>query len=197
MILNFFVGGDKDLSDGFMIHSILQIAKTLHDKIDSLSSDEESARISKIICDLLRKIDFGRDLDKTLNMLTTARSYFINLDEVTEILIYQVIRLSARAHKIQNGKHSQKTLSFVKACTAFCHITIPTIWDFRVQSKLFLLTAQMALLNGLIGETDSLLKAILTTMDEGLVKLSQKLTSTGKKIEVDGSIQLERIGETL
>lgn len=106
MILNFFVTGEKELSDGFMIHSVLQIAKNLHDKIDSLSSEEESGRISRIICNLLRKIDFGRDLDKTLNMLTTARSYFINLDEVTEILIYQVIRLSAKAHKMTNGKHT-------------------------------------------------------------------------------------------
>ena len=55
----------------------------------------------------------------------------------------------------------------------------------------------MALMNGLIGETDSLFKAILTTMDEGLTKLHSKLTSSGKKIEVEGGNQLEKIGETL
>ena len=110
-----------------MIHSIFTIAKTLHDKIDSMSSEIEITRISKIISKLIRKIDFGRDLDKTLNVLTTARGMFINLDDVTETLITAVISLSAKAHSIVKGKHSQKTLSFVKACIAYSHITIPTL----------------------------------------------------------------------
>ena len=85
------------------------MAKTLHDKIDSMSSSEEEGRISTIICELIRKIDFGRDLDKTLNLLTTARGYFINLDEVTKTLCFQVIALANRAHKMVSGKHTQKT----------------------------------------------------------------------------------------
>jgi hypothetical protein len=52
-----------------------------------MSTEEETKRISKTISKILRKIDFGRDLDKTLNVLTTARGLFINLDEVTETLI--------------------------------------------------------------------------------------------------------------
>jgi hypothetical protein len=92
-----------------------------------MSSEAEISRISKTICKIIRKIDFGRDLDKTLNVLTTARGLFINLDEVTETLISTVITLSAKAHAIVKGKHSQKTLSFVKACIAYSHITIPTL----------------------------------------------------------------------
>jgi len=34
------------------------------------------------------------------------------------------------------------------------------------QLKYFLMTAEVAMLNGLIGETDSLVKAILATIDE-------------------------------
>lgn len=37
MMLNFFVDHHTKLHDGFLIHSIFQIAKTLHDKIDSMS----------------------------------------------------------------------------------------------------------------------------------------------------------------
>ena len=77
-----------------MIHSIFQVAKTLHDKIDMMSTEEEQKRVSAIICMLLRKIDFGKDLDKTLNLLTTARGYFINLDDVTQTLVYLVIGLA-------------------------------------------------------------------------------------------------------
>ena len=112
-----------------MIHSIFQIAKTLHDKIDAMSSKEEIDRISKIVSEIIKKIDFGRDLDKTLNVLTTARGMFINLDLVTETLIYQVVALANKAHKLTKGNHNSKTQTFVKACIAYSHITIPTLTE--------------------------------------------------------------------
>lgn len=130
-MLTFFVESNAKLQDGFMIHSIFQVAKTLHDKIDMMSTDEEHKRVSDIICRLLRKIDFGRDLDKTLNLLTTARGYFINLDDVTQTLVYLVIGLAQKAHKTVEGKHTKQTQSFVKACIAFSHITIPTLEDMQ------------------------------------------------------------------
>lgn len=71
-----------------------------------MSTDEEIDRVSRVIGALVKKIDFGRDLDKTLNVLTTARGLFINLDLVTETLVYQVVMLANRAHKITNGKHN-------------------------------------------------------------------------------------------
>lgn len=197
MMLSFFVTNNKKLQDGFMIHSIFQVAKTLHDKIDALSSDVEINRVSKIISEIIKKIDFGRDLDKTLNVLTTARGFFINLDLVTETLIYQVLLIANKAHKITNGKHNNKTQTFVKACIAFCHITIPTLDDEEKQIKLFLLTAQASLLNGLIGETDSLLKAILAGMDEKFTADASKITSLGKKVEVEYVENLYKMGELL
>ena len=36
-MLNFFCSSKDKLDDGFLIHSIFQVAKTLHDKIDSMS----------------------------------------------------------------------------------------------------------------------------------------------------------------
>ena len=40
-----------------------------------------------------------------------------------------------------------------------------------------MLTAQAALLNGLIGEADSLLKAILATMDENFTAEARRITA--------------------
>lgn len=48
-------------------------------------------RVSKIICKIIRRIDHGKDLDKTLNDYTNARGMFINLDEVTETLVYSAL----------------------------------------------------------------------------------------------------------
>ena len=131
-----------------------------------MSSEEEIKRISKTVCKIITKIDFGKDLDKTLNVFTTARGLFINLDDVTETLITSTIALAARAHSLVKTKHNNKTISFVKACIAYSHITIPTLESTEKQIQYFLLTAEVALLNGLIGETDSLLKGVLATIDE-------------------------------
>jgi len=49
---------------------------------------------------------------------------------------------------------------------AYAHITIPTLECIEKQVKYFYITAQVAMLNGLIGETDSLLKGVLATLDE-------------------------------
>lgn len=93
-------------------------------------------------------------------------------------MIQQVIQLAAKAHSFVKGKHSQKTQTFVKACIAYVHITIPTLEDMEKQVKLFLLAAQVALLNGLIGETDSLCKAVLAIIDENFNPMIGQLTKT-------------------
>lgn len=52
--------------------------------------------MSKIICKIIRRIDHGKDLNKTLNDYTNARGMFVNLDDVTETLIYSTIALANR-----------------------------------------------------------------------------------------------------
>lgn len=63
--------------------------------------------------------------------------------------------------------------------------------------KLFLLAAQSALLNGLVGEADSLLQAILVTMDEQFTADARRLTSAGQKIETHYVDNLYKMGELL
>ena len=70
----------------------------------------------------------------------------------------------------------------MKACVAYVHITIPTLEAGDKQVQLFLLAAQAALLNGLIGETDSLLKAMLTTLDENFDADWESLERTTQRI---------------
>ena len=36
-MLGFYCAAPEKLSDGFLIHSVFQVAKTLHDKIDFMS----------------------------------------------------------------------------------------------------------------------------------------------------------------
>ena len=147
-----------------------------------MSEQREIDRVSDIIVQLIKKVDHGKDLDKTLNVYTDARGLFINLDKVTECLIFQVIGLANRCHALCKGKHTQKTQTFVKACVAYVHITIPTLESVPKQIQLFRLTAQSSLLNGLIGETDSLLKGMLATIDENFEDTLPYLEMTSQSV---------------
>lgn len=117
------------------------MAKTLHDKIDFMSQQSEIDRVSKIICKIIRRIDHGKDLDKTLNDYTSARGMFINLDEVTETLILSTLQLASRCHQLCKGQHNGKTQNFVKACIAYTHITIGSLESVPKQVNLLFLSA--------------------------------------------------------
>jgi hypothetical protein len=52
-----------------------------------MSEQSEVNRVSAIINQIVKKVDYGRDLNKTLDVYTNARGLFINLDQVTECLI--------------------------------------------------------------------------------------------------------------
>ena len=114
---------------------------------------------------LIQKIDYGRDLEKMLKVFTDARGLFVNLDDVTIYLINSVLKLAVKANQIRKGKHNKQTLAFVKACIAYAHITIPSLLDDKDQIKLFIQNAQVALMNGLISETDSIIKAIMLILN--------------------------------
>jgi hypothetical protein len=75
------------------------------------------------------EVDFGKDLEQQLNIYVECRAAFANLDAVKDRLILAVARLAMKAHKFMKGRHTKKTSAFVKACLAYCHITIPSIDD--------------------------------------------------------------------
>jgi hypothetical protein len=86
-MLIFFCTKKDKLDDAFFIHSLFQVAKQMHDRIDFMSEQSEVNRVSAIINQIVKKVDYGRDLNKTLDVYTNARGLFINLDQVTECLI--------------------------------------------------------------------------------------------------------------
>jgi len=86
-MLVFFCTKKDKLDDAFLIHSLFQVAKQMHDRIDFMSEQSEVNRVSTIIKQIVKKVDYGRDLNKTLDVYTNARGLFINLDQVTECLI--------------------------------------------------------------------------------------------------------------
>jgi hypothetical protein len=87
-----------------------------------------------------------------------------------------------KAHRLVQGKHNFKTHAFLKACVSYAHITIPSIDDAKKQFRLSLLTAQVALINNLIGEAESIVKTAISKIpvmaeEEELSQVEENLNS--------------------
>jgi hypothetical protein len=76
-----------------------------------------------------------------------CRQAFTNLDGVTTELVLRVCLLASKAHRIIKGVHTKKTSSFVKACLAYCHITVPSLDDVFARLRLLLECAEVSLTN--------------------------------------------------
>lgn len=105
-------------------------------------------------------------MEQHLTVLTEARSSFIQFDEVTETLVNSVLDISMKAHRLVQGKHNFKTHAFLKACISYVHITIPSIDDNVKQFRLYVLGCQVALVNNLIGEAESMMKTAISRIPD-------------------------------
>jgi len=95
-----------------------------------------------------------------------CRQAFSNLDSVIRELVVRVALLCMRAHRFMNGKHTKKTSSFVKACLAYCHITIPSLDDTFTRLHLLLQCGEAALVNQMITQGEAFLKAAISLVPE-------------------------------
>lgn len=97
-------------------------------------------------------MDFGRDFEQQLTFYVDARAAFPNLDLTFATLVQCVVKLAMDTRKIVKGQHSRKTGAFVKACAAYCFITIPSIVSVMTRLDLYLLAGQIALVNLCLGQ---------------------------------------------
>ena len=150
------------ITDTFLSFSLLKIGKFIHDSVEPSSPAEEKKRVNDLLITFIRKIDFGLDYENYLNFLTDARASYCNFQEIIEVLIKQVQKIAIQTYKLVKGRHNKKTMRFCKICVAYCQITIPGITSIKTQLKLQLMTAQIALMNNLISECDSITKNMIS-----------------------------------
>jgi hypothetical protein len=131
-----------------------------------MSTRDEFRTCSLLIVSFIRKIDYGRDLEAQLNMYVDCRQAFARLDSVAEELVLRVILLCNKAYNFMKGRHTRKTASFAKACFAYCHITIPSLDDIFTRLRLFLNCGQVALVNGMIVQSEGFLRASILMIPE-------------------------------
>ncbi|KAL1140217.1 hypothetical protein AAG570_000149 [Ranatra chinensis] len=167
-------------TDPVMIDALIFIAKILHDSVTALTVDDEKRQIGNLISYLIRKIHFGRDFEKQLTFYVEARGTFTNIDSIHVTLVQCVNRLAVETGRIVKSHHTRKTSSFVRACAAYCYITIPALSSAIVKLQLYLLSAQVALFNQCLGQADACIKAALGLIPEipSAIEVDSKLVST-------------------
>ncbi|XP_012275161.1 UPF0505 protein C16orf62 homolog isoform X2 [Orussus abietinus] len=154
------------ITDPVIINALMFIAKIMHDSVSALTVEDEKRQIGNLICGLVQRVDYGRDFEKQLNFYAEARAAFPNLDSVHIQLVQCVNRLSIDTRKIVRGHHTRRTSAFVRACAAFCFITIPSLTLVFTRLQLYLLSGQVALLNQCLGQADACFKAALNLVSE-------------------------------
>ncbi|GAM18399.1 hypothetical protein SAMD00019534_015740 [Acytostelium subglobosum LB1] len=157
---------NSTISDPVLINTFLVYGKALHDSLNSLSFQDEVRQVTNVVNVCIDKFDFGKDVEKQLNFYVDCRQTFVNFDGVKNRLVYAVVALCQKTLALVKGKHTAKTSAFIRACIAYCFITIPSINDVFMKMNLYMVSAAIALQNQALSQADALLKAAITFVQE-------------------------------
>uniref|UniRef100_A0A670K056 VPS35 endosomal protein-sorting factor-like n=1 Tax=Podarcis muralis TaxID=64176 RepID=A0A670K056_PODMU len=164
--------------DPVILNALLHVCKTMHDSVNALTLEDEKRMLASLINGFLRMVSFGRDFEQQLSFYVEARSMFCNLEPVLVQLIHSVNQLAMETRKVMKGNHSRKTAAFVRACVAFCFITIPSLTSIFSRLNLYLHSGQIALANQCLSQADAFFKAAISLVPE-----------VPKTINIDGKMR--------
>ncbi|CAH1997005.1 unnamed protein product [Acanthoscelides obtectus] len=153
-------------NDPVTTNALMYLCTVLHDSVNALTPEDEYRQIGEILCNVIRKVDYGRDFEQQMNFYVEARGAFSNIDTVLAELVQRVNCLTVNTRHIVKGIHTRKTADFVRACAAYCFITIPSIVSEKTRLELYLLSGQVALFNQCLGQADACFKAVLSMLSD-------------------------------
>ncbi|XP_069838075.1 VPS35 endosomal protein-sorting factor-like isoform X2 [Dendropsophus ebraccatus] len=164
--------------DPVILNALLHVCKTMHDSVNALTLEDEKRTLAHLINGFIRMVSFGRDFEQQLSFYVEARALFCNLEPVLVQLIHSVNHLAMETKKVMKGNHSRKTASFVRACVAFCFITIPSLTSIFTRLNLYLHSGQVALANQCLSQADAFFRAAVSLVPE-----------VPKTINIDGKMR--------
>ncbi|XP_047233035.1 VPS35 endosomal protein-sorting factor-like isoform X2 [Girardinichthys multiradiatus] len=166
-IMEVFIKHQLELTrDPVILNAMLHICKTMHDSVNSLTLEDEKRFLALLIIGFVRMVSFGRDFEQQLSFCVEARATFCNLEPVLVQLIHTVNQLAMETRRVMRGNHSRKTAAFVRACAAYCFISIPSLSSIFSRLNLYLLSGQVALANQCLSQADAFLKAAVSILPE-------------------------------
>ncbi|KAK3025568.1 hypothetical protein RJ639_041046, partial [Escallonia herrerae] len=177
------------IRDPTTIQFLFEIAQALHDGIDfSNVRNDDIQQPSTSYFSLCRyavchcQVDHESDPERHFTFLVECRGAFGSINELKETLVHSSNRLAIRV--VRDGK----TLpGFIKSCLAFSEVTIPSVPAHSRQLKLYIETAEVALLGGLISHSDGLIDSAISCL-----QYADLMDGLQMPNEVDGILSLVR-----
>lgn len=80
---------DHRTCDPVVINALMFLCTVLHDSVNALTVDDERRQIGEILCNIVRRVDYGRDFEQQLSFYVEARGSFSNIDSV----LYQLVQV--------------------------------------------------------------------------------------------------------
>ncbi|KAF8026249.1 hypothetical protein BT93_F2911 [Corymbia citriodora subsp. variegata] len=164
--------------DPHSIQLLFGISKSLMDETDQTSMiDCDYQQPARLISRFVSMVDYGSDMERHMAFLVECRGAFGSINELKEALVH-----SSNSLAIQGLKNSNKQFSFIMSCIAYSEVTIPSISSPMKQSNLYIETAEVALLGGLVSHAEGL--------TESAVSCLQSLVVNGSPViaDVEGSL---------
>ncbi|RDY10057.1 hypothetical protein CR513_05484, partial [Mucuna pruriens] len=146
------------ISDSTSIQLLFEISQTLHDNMEFMNVKDDYGQVAHSISRFVHMVDYGAEMEHHLAFLVDCRGAFGRLSELKETLVH-----SSNSLAIQALKCATKHPSFVKSCVTFSEVTIPSVSAHR-QFDLFLETAEVALLGGLVSHSDGLIDSAISCL---------------------------------
>ncbi|KAF3453419.1 hypothetical protein FNV43_RR03859 [Rhamnella rubrinervis] len=160
------------------IQLLFEISQALHDDMDFLNVKDDDNQPAHLISRFVCMVDYGAEIERHLTFLVECRGAFGSITGLKETLIH-----SSNCLAIKSLKNGSKHLGFVKSCIAFCEVTLPSISVPIRQLNLYLETAEVALLAGLVSHSDGLINSALSCL-QGL----DLMDGSRMPIDVDGIV---------
>ncbi|KAJ8754974.1 hypothetical protein K2173_015486 [Erythroxylum novogranatense] len=152
---------DGSICDQSTIQFLFEISQSLHDGMDFVNvKDDENQQAMRLISRFIQMVDYGLETEQHLTFLVECRVAFGNLNDLKDTLVH-----SSNCLAIKALKDDKKHLVFVKSCVAFGEVTIRSISSQARQLSLYLETAEVALMGGLVSHSDGLIVAALGCLE--------------------------------
>ncbi|XP_031105596.1 VPS35 endosomal protein sorting factor-like isoform X2 [Ipomoea triloba] len=159
-ILSIATGENASIRDPTTIQFLFEVSRALHDEINLLSKrDDENREAACLISRFVNMVDYGPDVEHHLEFLLESRGAFGCMNEVKETLVHSCNHLA-----IKSMRNDNRHPSFVKSCVAYCEVTLPSISSCLKQLNLYLETAEVALMAGLVLHSEGLIDSVFTCL---------------------------------
>ncbi|XP_027061539.2 uncharacterized protein [Coffea arabica] len=150
------------IDDPTIIHFLFEVSQVLHDGTDfSNIRNDENQHSARLISRFVNMVDYGRDFERNLSFLVDCRGAFGDMIELKETLVHSSNLLS-----IKLMKESSNLFAFAKSCLTFSEVTIAAIPDCFRRFSLYLETAEVALMGGLVSHADGLIDSALCYLQD-------------------------------